>query len=159
MKAFAAVNIGNAFLPENSVFRGEGGTIGNLVSEFLPLLYLTAGILTVLYFLFGAIQYIYSGGDPKAKESAQKKIQYAVLGFALVALSFLIVQFFGRLVHIGPTREVKICTHTCPAPNPQTDPDYLRRQQTNPLLPPLCTTTYPQGPCQTNDCTYYCYKI
>jgi len=104
MKAYAQVDIGNSFLPIDSPFRGEGGTIGNVVSEFLPILFFAASALTAVYFIYGAIQYIYSGGDPKSKEAAQKKITYAILGFTLVTLSFLFSQFLGRLITISPTR-------------------------------------------------------
>jgi hypothetical protein len=103
MKAHAQISIGNAFLPENSVFRGPGGTLGTLVSKILPLLYLTASVLTAVYFILGAIQFIYSRGDAKAKETAKNKIQYAVLGFALATLSFLLVQFLGKIIPIGPS--------------------------------------------------------
>jgi cytochrome bd-type quinol oxidase subunit 2 len=103
MKAHAQISIGNAFLPNNSVFRGSEGTFGTLVSKILPLFYLTGSVLTAVYFIFGAVQFIYSRGDAKAKEAAKNKIQYAVLGFALVVLSFLLVQFLGKIIPIGPT--------------------------------------------------------
>lgn len=114
MKAHAQVSIENAFLPKNSVFHGPGGTFGTLVSKILPLFYLAASVLTAVYFLFGAIQFIYSRGDAKAKEAAKNKIQYAILGFALATLSFLLVQFLGKVIPIGPTScQFTTCTPIC----------------------------------------------
>lgn len=155
MKAFAVVEIGNAFLPKNSVFLGAGGTIGSLVTRLLPLIYLIATILTALYFLYGAIQFIYSGGDPKAKEAARKKIQYAVLGFTLVALSFLLVQFLSRYIHISPTERFScIDTYLCPG-NPNIGGGYYSGPQTT---KPDCADPFPEGPCQTADCMYWCFR-
>lgn len=52
-----------------------------------------AAIALVFYFIVGAFQYLTSGGDKNALQSAQKMIIHAIMGFILLMVLFLILQF------------------------------------------------------------------
>lgn len=60
--------------------------LGNLVGLFF-----TAGALAfIVMFVWGAVQMILSGGDKEAIAKARSKITWAIVGVALLALSYLI---------------------------------------------------------------------
>jgi len=56
-----------------------------------------AGIVLFVLLVTGGFQYITSGGDPKAVDSAQKTITYAVLGLILVLASYLILVVISKV--------------------------------------------------------------
>ena len=77
-----------------------GGNLGDIISELLPFLFAGAGLLLLLYLLYGGISLMLSGGDPKAIQSAKDKITGAVIGFIIVFASFWIVELISRLLGI-----------------------------------------------------------
>ena len=81
-------------------FKFAGATIGDVVSKLVPYLFVMAGLLLLLYLLYGGISLMLSGGDPKAIHSAKDKITGAVIGFIIVCASFWIVELVSRLLGI-----------------------------------------------------------
>jgi len=75
-------------------------SIGGLISAFLPYLFAGAGLLLLLYFIYGGLSLMLSRGDPKAVQSAKDKITSAVIGFVIVFASYWIVQIIGRILGI-----------------------------------------------------------
>ena len=73
--------------------------LGLLLSRFVGLLLIAAGIAAFFYLLLGGIQWITSGGDKAGIEAAREKITAALIGLAIVVTAwaiFLIIQrFFG----------------------------------------------------------------
>jgi hypothetical protein len=73
--------------------------LGLLLSRFVGLLLVAAGIAAFFYLLLGGIQWITSGGDKAGTEAAREKITAALIGLAIVVTAwaiFLIIQrFFG----------------------------------------------------------------
>jgi hypothetical protein len=92
-------NIQREALP-GFTFSGEQGTIGSIVSEFIKYLFPLAGILLLLYLIFGGFSLMTSGGDPKAVQSAKSKITNALVGFIIVFVSYWIVQILGTVLGI-----------------------------------------------------------
>jgi len=62
-----------------------------------------AGIVLFVLIVVGGIKYITSGGDPKATESAQKTITYAIGGLIVVLLSFLILKLIQAITGVNVT--------------------------------------------------------
>lgn len=79
-------------------FEFAGAKIGEIVSELLKYLFPLAGILLLLFFLFGGFQLMLSRGDPKAMQSAQGKITNALVGFIIVFAAYWIVQIVTSLL-------------------------------------------------------------
>lgn len=77
-----------------------GGNLGDIVSALLPYLFAGAGILLLLYLLYGGISLMLSGGDPKAIQSARDKITGALVGFMIVFVSYWLVQIVGKILGI-----------------------------------------------------------
>lgn len=64
---------------------------GNVVTSLLAL----GGIVLFLMLLTGGFKYLTSGGDPKATETAQKTLSYAIGGMILLAGSYLILRIIS----------------------------------------------------------------
>lgn len=65
-----------------------------------------AGVVLFVLLIVGGFKYITSGGDPKATESAQKTITYAVGGLVLILLSYLILVLIKTITGVDVTQFV-----------------------------------------------------
>lgn len=81
--------------PENVVITD----VGSLISSFVGTALLISGLLVFGYLVLGGIQWITSGGDKGKTEAARNKITAALVGLAIVASSYALMQviayFFG----------------------------------------------------------------
>lgn len=114
--SFYAVSIGKVFaadpidvnIPTPSNLKVNN--LGRLLSGAIGAVLVLASLATFLYLILGGFQWITSGGDKAAVESAQKRIQAAILGlfivFAAWAIMLIVEQFFG----ISILRGIKIPT-------------------------------------------------
>ncbi|OGG19089.1 hypothetical protein A3D78_04395 [Candidatus Gottesmanbacteria bacterium RIFCSPHIGHO2_02_FULL_39_14] len=73
--------------------------LGKLISGLIGAILVIATLAAFIYLLIGGFQWITSGGDKSAVESAQKRIQAAIIGliivFAAWALMIIVGKFFG----------------------------------------------------------------
>ena len=83
-----------------------GQNIGFVVGSLVPYFFTFAGILLLLYLLFGGFELMTSRGNPKAVESGKGKITYALIGFLIVFLAFWIVQISGLIFGIDVIGEI-----------------------------------------------------
>lgn len=81
-------------------FSGEQGSIGSIISGLLTYLFPLAGILLLLYLIYGGFGLMTSGGDPKAVQGAKSKITNAFVGFAIVFTAYWLVQILGTILGI-----------------------------------------------------------
>jgi hypothetical protein len=68
----------------------------NLISALLAF----SGVVAVVLIVLGGIQFLTSGGDPIKVEKARKTIMFAVIGFALVLLSFVIMKVVSTITGV-----------------------------------------------------------
>ncbi|MFW6110142.1 MAG: hypothetical protein ACOC6Q_01830 [Patescibacteria group bacterium] len=66
--------------------------LGNVLSSFIQVATLLAGILLFIYFTFGGIKYITAGGDKEATAEAKAMITNAVVGVVLVVAAFALTR-------------------------------------------------------------------
>ncbi len=59
------------------------------------------GLLLIMYLLWGAIQWITSGGDKTKLEQARTQITHAIVGFGILAGTVALVTFLGSALGIG----------------------------------------------------------
>lgn len=86
-------------MPPAKLFQLEV-VFGNVVRVALAF----AGIVLFVLLIVGGLKYITSGGDPKAAESAQKTLTYAIGGLVLVVLSYLILLLIKTITGVDITQ-------------------------------------------------------
>jgi len=78
-----------------------GANIGTIVSKLVLYIFPFAGLLMLLYLLFGGYKYMLSRGDPKALAEAKGAITTAIIGFVIVFVAFWIVQIIGVILGLN----------------------------------------------------------
>ena len=77
---------------------GPGNTtIGGIIASILPWIFTIAGMLLLIYLIFGGLQLMLSGGDPKGAQAAKAHITNALIGFIIIFAAFWIVQLVGLI--------------------------------------------------------------
>ena len=83
----AEVNIGEKFGFGNIGSLGEGTT--RIVGPTFQI----AAVLVIIYFLLGAFKFLRAGGNKEETEAGRQMINHAVIGFIILMLAFLVLQF------------------------------------------------------------------
>ncbi len=76
--------------------------IGKIISNATTIIMVFGAIAVIFMFLWGAFEWIVSGGDKEKVASARKRIVQALIGLALLALAYLIIFIFGNIVKLNP---------------------------------------------------------
>src|SRR3989344_4367984 len=84
------------------------GAVGTIMKNVVTLLFTVGGIGGVVYFLWGAVDWIFAGGDKEKVASARKKITHALIGLTILALSFVIIRVIGEIVGFNPLGGLQI---------------------------------------------------
>lgn len=72
-------------------------SLGDIITAFLPLLFVLAGLILFIMFIWGGFDLLTSGGDPKKAESAKGKITNAIIGFIIVFIAFWLSQILSLI--------------------------------------------------------------
>ncbi|MBP7056960.1 hypothetical protein KBB08_00535 [Candidatus Gracilibacteria bacterium] len=70
---------------------------GALINEMIAYAIVIAGLLSVIFMLWGGIQFIISGGKEDKTKSALGTIRYAIIGLIVTILSVSVINFIGKL--------------------------------------------------------------
>lgn len=73
-------------------------TIGNIITKIIPWIFTAAGMLLLVYLIFGGIQLMLSAGDPKNAQAAKSHITNALIGFIIVFIAYWAVQLVGQIL-------------------------------------------------------------
>lgn len=79
-----------------------GGGLGDVVTLLLRYLFPLAGLLLLLYLLYGGYLFMLSRGDPKAIQQARSVITAGLIGFIIVFISYWIVQLVAQILGLQP---------------------------------------------------------
>lgn len=97
------------------------GSLGSIISTFIPIIFTIAGILTFIWLIIGGFRLLISGGDPKNVAGARDNITFAIIGLAIVfaawwltlivqrALGICIVQVWSPIPPLGGIGPVNPC--------------------------------------------------
>lgn len=77
---------------QGSGFKFENKTIGDLISELLPYVYVLAGLALLVILILGGITLMTSAGDQARTKTGFGMISGALIGFLLVFVSYFVVQ-------------------------------------------------------------------
>lgn len=72
------------------------GAISTFLSNGITLIYSIAAIVLLFMFLWGAFQWLTSGGDKEQLAAAQKRIINAIIGIILFAVAFAVIAVLGQ---------------------------------------------------------------
>lgn len=86
-------------------FSFSGSPLGFVVSALLTFIFPAAGILVLLYLLWGGLQLMTSGGDPKGVQAAREKITGALIGFVIIFAAFWIVQILSSFLGVEQLKQ------------------------------------------------------
>ena len=78
---------------------GSQKTAENVVVEILKVIIGILGIVAVVFIVIGGVGYMTSSGDAGKIKKAKDTILYAVIGLAICALSFAIVNFAADVIN------------------------------------------------------------
>jgi len=86
-------------LYQNRPFGASGNlTPGEILTRLLPYIFVIAGLLLLLYLVYGGFSFLTSAGDPKAVGAAKARITTALIGFLIVFVSYWIVTILGNIL-------------------------------------------------------------
>lgn len=72
--------------------------VGNIIGIFFAV----GGIGVIIYFVWGTVDWILSGGDKEKISSARKKMTHAIVGLILLSLSYVMINIIGQIVGFNP---------------------------------------------------------
>lgn len=88
-------------------FSGEG-IVGTILKNVILLFFAVGGVGVVIYFLWGAVEWIFSGGDKEKVAAARRRMTHAIIGLVLLSLSYVIISVVGRIVGFNPLGPLQI---------------------------------------------------
>lgn len=75
--------------------------LGEIINATIPFLFGIAGLILLLYLLWGGFMLMTSQGDAKGVEAAKTKITHAVIGFVIIFIGYWLVQLLGLITGVG----------------------------------------------------------
>ncbi|OGD88978.1 hypothetical protein A3J17_01220 [Candidatus Curtissbacteria bacterium RIFCSPLOWO2_02_FULL_40_11] len=81
----------------------ELGAIVKVVENIIKLLVPAAAVAFFIVLIIGGIQFLMSGGDPKAAAGARNTLTYAIIGIILVVVSWLILLVVQNITGVDVT--------------------------------------------------------
>lgn len=73
---------------------------GTLINEIIAYAIILAGFLSILFMLWGGIQYIVSGGKEDKVKKATHTIRYAIIGLVVTILSVSVINLIGQIFNL-----------------------------------------------------------
>lgn len=70
--------------------------MGEFTKALVALIFMIAGLLVFVFLVWGGVQWLTSGGDKGATEAARNRITAALVGLAIIAVSWALVAIIGR---------------------------------------------------------------
>lgn len=91
-------------------------TLGGFITNIITLSFVIALIVVLIMLIWGAFEWITSGGDKEAVGKARGRIINALIGLAVLAVAFALFRFAGQFLgfNIGGTGTIEL-----PIPAPQ----------------------------------------
>ncbi len=98
--SYAAAASGSVRTPDK--LRGTGFTnLSDAISKIFNISITVAGVIFVLLFLFGGIQYLAAAGNEENTNKAKKLLVDAVVGLVIVVVSWAVGTYILQLLGIG----------------------------------------------------------
>lgn len=82
--------------------------VETIIVNVIRLLFIIGGVGVVIYFVWGAVDWIFSGGDKEKVANARKKMTHAIIGLVLLSLSFVMINLVGTIVGFNPLGNLQL---------------------------------------------------
>lgn len=92
--------ISNPALSEDLGSGNPTDVLGRFISSWWGVAYVAAGIIFLLYLVWGAIEWAIAGANKDRVENAKNKISNALIGLLLVAASYALIKLVGFVLGI-----------------------------------------------------------
>ncbi len=76
-----------------------GASVWGYVATFINVALLVAGVVAVVYLIYGGLLYITAGGDAEKATKGRTAIVNAIIGIIIIALAFLIVLYINNNIN------------------------------------------------------------
>ncbi len=86
---------------------GSTTSLGTIVAAAVPWIFTIAGMLLLVYLVFGGLQLMLSQGDPKNAQAAKSHITNALVGFIIIFVAYWVVQLVGIIFGLDQIANVK----------------------------------------------------
>lgn len=84
------------------VLRADAGAnLSTLISNTIGLFFTIGGIGFIIMILWGAVNWILSGGDKEKIAAARKRITTAIIGIVVLSLTFVVALVIGQLTGVS----------------------------------------------------------
>lgn len=77
-----------------------GGGLAIFIKNILNTTYIVAGLSVFIYLVIAGFKYITAGGDAKAMQEAGKQITGAIVGIAIIVVSYVFVLLLGVVLGV-----------------------------------------------------------
>jgi len=91
-EVFATDNIWGAITPPGPITGEPNVELGHLIGRGVRMTTIVAGLILLIYLLWGAIDWIMSEGDKEKLAKAQQKLTNAVIGIIII---FIVISLWG----------------------------------------------------------------
>ena len=88
-------------------------SLGDFINKAITLAFIIAVIAVLIMLVWGAIQWIFSGGEKEAVAGARNRIIHALVGLAILAVAFALARVAGQFLGFDI-----FGTFTIPSPSP-----------------------------------------
>lgn len=99
----AQVDIGKSFFGEGNKFPTSLNEVGPLISRFINIAFIAAGIILLFFFILGGISLISGAGSDNPEQLAKGKqtVISALIGFVVVFAAYWIVQLIQVITGVN----------------------------------------------------------
>jgi hypothetical protein len=59
-----------------------------------------AGLTAILMFILGSFKFMHAGGNPEIIKGAKNRFTYAIMGFVIIAFSFVIISIISKVTGV-----------------------------------------------------------
>lgn len=82
-------------------------SVGQGTNLLITPVFAIATAAVTLYFIIGGLQFLLSGGEKEAIGKAKNRITHAIIGFILLMVLFLFMQFISQFLNLPETNLIK----------------------------------------------------
>ena len=82
-------------------FKFQNVTIGKIIGDLLPYVYVVAGLILLLFLIVGGIGLMTSAGNPDKSKSAYGKITGALIGFLIIFVSYFVAKIVESMLGVS----------------------------------------------------------